>query len=98
MLGRLAALAAFAATVALPVEPPKLIRVYPLGGQLGTVVKVELLGERLSNFSRLEFDCGQLIWERTLDSQPGKVTGEVRINPQAALGAHRLRILSQDGP
>src|SRR3989442_12708336 len=80
------------------VQPPDLVRVYPLGGQAGSTVSLEILGSRLSNVTGVEFDSRDLVWEKTTQSSPGKVTGEVRIAPTAALGAHRLRAITLDGP
>src|SRR5262245_5112160 len=80
------------------VQPPELVRVYPLGGQAGSTVSLEILGARLSNVTGVEFDSRDLIWEKTTQSSPGKVTGNVRIAHTAALGAHRLRVITLDGP
>src|SRR6266446_5068117 len=80
------------------VHPPELVRVYPLSGQAGSTVSLEILGSRLSNITGVEFDSRDLIWEKTTQSGPGKVTGQVRIAPTAALGAHRLRAITLDGP
>lgn len=78
--------------------PPKLSRVYPLGGQLGTTVPVEILGERLSDAARLEFDCKDLTWERTTEeSTPGKLKGAISISGTAALGSHMFRIITRGG-
>src|SRR5262249_23771946 len=59
---------------------------------------LEILGSRLSNVTSVEFDSRDLVWEKTTQSSPGKVTGEVRIAPTAALGTHRLRAITLDGP
>src|ERR1700681_1859664 len=77
---------------------PELIRIYPLGGQAGTTVSLEILGQRLSNVTGVEFDTQDLLWERTTQSGPGKIIGDVRIAPEAALGAHRLHVNTLDGP
>src|SRR5215470_8988478 len=78
-------------------RPPELVRVFPLGGQAGTTVSLEILGERLSNVVTVEFDARDLVW-KTTQASPVKVTGEVRISPSAALGAHMLRVITLDGP
>src|SRR5438477_3891950 len=80
------------------VQPPELVRIYPLGGQAGSTVSLEILGSHLSNITGVEFDSRDLVWEKTTQSSPGKITGEVRIAPTAALGAHRLRAITLDGP
>src|ERR1700730_13081856 len=77
---------------------PELIRIYPLGRQAGTTVSLEILGQQLSNGARVEFDTQDLLWERTPQSGPGKIIGEVRIAPEAALGAHSLHVNTLDGP
>ncbi|MEP6538966.1 MAG: hypothetical protein ABJF23_26760 [Bryobacteraceae bacterium] len=77
---------------------PDLVRVYPLSGQAGTTVQVEILGNRLSNITGAEFDSPDLVWQKTTNSAPGKVTGEVWIASSAALGAHRVRLTGLDGP
>src|SRR5437870_9421466 len=77
---------------------PELVRIYPLGGQAGSTISLEILGSHLSNVTGVEFDSRDLVWEKTIQSSPGKVTGEVRIAPTAALGAHRLRAITLDGP
>jgi hypothetical protein len=79
-------------------QPPRLARVFPLGGQAGTTVSLEILGERLSNVSGVEFDCRDLVWKQITRSSPGKLVGEVWISPSAALGAHTIRVVTLDGP
>ncbi len=79
-------------------NPPKLIRVSPLGGQRGASVAVELLGTNLANLRGVEFDCQDLVWTRTASHNAGTVTGEVRIHPQAALGSHLMRVITTEGP
>src|SRR5690349_5282604 len=49
------------ALVAAAPAPPDLMRVYPLGGQAGTTVSLEILGERLANATGVEFDCRDLV-------------------------------------
>ena len=44
------------------VPSPKISRIYPLGGQRGTTVAVEILGQFLANTRQVEFDCRDLIW------------------------------------
>ena len=79
-------------------SPPELVRVYPLGGQAGSTVTLEILGERLSNVKGVEFDCRDLVWKQTTASSPSKVTGLVQIAPGAALGPHLLHVNTLDGP
>ena len=80
-------------------HPPELIRIFPLGGQAGTTISLEILGGRLSNVIGVEFDTKDLFWDqKTAQASPVKVTGEVRISPTAAMGAHILRVITLDGP
>ena len=84
------------AAVAEP-QPPRLARLYPLGGQAGTTVSLEILGERLSNVTGVEFDCQDLVWKQTTFSSPHRLVGDVAISPSAALGLHTARVQTLDG-
>lgn len=77
---------------------PEVVRLYPLGGQAGSTVTLEILGERLSNVKSVQFDCRDLIWKHTTASSPSKVTGQVEIAAGAALGPHLLHVDTLDGP
>ncbi|PYV93753.1 MAG: hypothetical protein DMG05_00380 [Acidobacteria bacterium] len=77
---------------------PKIVRIYPPGGQKGTSVTVEILGEFLSNAQSIEFDCQDLVWTKTLSTSSAKITGVISILPHATLGPHLLRVLTLDGP
>jgi hypothetical protein len=79
------------------ISSPKIVRVYPLGGQLGTAVQVEILGEYLANSTTVEFDCHELHWTKTLSASSAKLLGLVSISPEAALGSHLLRVVTLDG-
>jgi len=80
-------------------HPPQLVRVFPLGGQAGTTVSLEIIGAQLSNITGVEFDTQDLVWDqKTAHAGPVKVTGEVRISKAAALGAHTVRVITMDGP
>jgi hypothetical protein len=76
---------------------PSLIRVYPLGGQAGTSVQVETLGDNLANATSVEFDCKDLVWISTTYASSGKVTGLLSISSQAAPGPHMFRVVTKDG-
>lgn len=78
-------------------QAPSLIRVSPLGGQAGSTVTIELLGERLATATSVQFDCNDLTWKSTAMREPGKLSGEVVIAPNAPLGPHLLRITSPEG-
>ncbi len=76
---------------------PKIDRVFPLGGQRGAETDLEITGANLINVRTVEFDTGDITWKRTIDANPGKVTGTVGIAPTAALGPHMMRIVGPDG-
>ncbi|HYI97017.1 MAG TPA: hypothetical protein VEX68_25970 [Bryobacteraceae bacterium] len=84
------------AAVAEP-QPPRLARLYPLGGQAGTTVSLEILGERLSNVTGVEFDCEDLVWKMMTFSSPHRLVGDVAISSSAALGLHTARVRTLDG-
>ena len=76
---------------------PAISRMSPLGGQQGTSVSMQILGEYLSNAEVVEFDCRDLAWTRTTHASSGKLEGTVTIAPGAALGSHLLRVRTLDG-
>jgi len=86
----------------------EIARLYPLGGQRGTSLLLEILSQKtvrystraaggLSNPIRVEFDCQDLVWKQTLEASRGKLLGTVEIAPDAALGPHLLRVLTREG-
>ena len=88
----------FAAPIATPTPPtPWVDRVNPLGGPLGTTVEVELTGQYLSNTTDVRFDCQDIQWIETLDAASGRVLGRLRIAATAALGPHRVHLMTKDG-
>ena len=78
-------------------ERPSIVRIYPLGGQAGTAVSVEILGASLANATSVEFDCSDLVWEKTTGASSAKLTGTISIAPHAALGPHMLRVVTTEG-
>ncbi len=76
---------------------PELDRIFPLGGQRGSTVTVELRGNNLSNANRVEFDCEDLRWIKTTGQSAGYLRGEIAIDSEAALGPHFVRLWSIDG-
>jgi hypothetical protein len=83
--------------VAKPIELPSIVRIFPLGGQAGSAVPVEILGSSLANATSVEFDCRDLVWEKTTGASSVKLTGTISIAPHAALGPHMLRVVTTDG-
>ena len=76
---------------------PQIDRVFPLGARRGTTVTVELKGRNLSNTTKVEFDCDDLVWVEATHSSTGRIEGKVAVDPKAALGPHLLRLRSLDG-
>ena len=76
---------------------PQLDRVFPLGARRGTTATVELKGRNLSNTTKVEFDCDDLVWVETTHSSTGRVEGKIAVDKKAALGSHFLRLRSLDG-
>ena len=76
---------------------PWVDRVNPLGGQAGTAVEVELSGRYLSNTADVRFDCQDIEWVETVDASSGRVAGRLRIAAGAALGPHRVYLVTKDG-
>jgi hypothetical protein len=77
---------------------PHLARVAPLGGQAATTVDVEFHGKDLDAVTAVQFDTPQLTWLATTANSPTLLKGRVRIGSAAALGPHRVRLLTRNGP
>ena len=77
---------------------PWIDRVVPLGALRGTTATVELHGRFLSNVTGVVFDSTDLRWVETTEASSGRVAGSIEVSSDAALGPHRLQVLSQDGP
>ncbi len=76
---------------------PAISRVFPLGGQRGTTLDLEILGEYLSNATTVEFDCADIAWAGTTYASSGKLGGSLAIAPGAPLGTHLLRVRTPEG-
>lgn len=96
-LGPLVVCAVGLQALASDLPSPSVSRVDPLGGQRGTHVELEILGKHLSNVSKVEFDCADIVWEATNYSSAGKIRGVVSIASGTALGPHLLRVRTADG-
>ena len=97
---RLALLLTFVAAAAVAsAEPliPAVSRVFPLVGQRGAEVELEILGEYLSNATAVEFDCQDVVWMRASYTSSAKLLGNVAIAPDAPLGPHLLRVRTLEG-
>ncbi len=76
---------------------PHVLRVMPLGGQAGTTVEVEFTGSDLEAVQEARFDSPDLAWVETVAATVKSVKGRIRIAPQAALGPHRVQLISRTG-
>lgn len=95
---RVVAFVCFSTVVSLAeVRLPNIVRVFPLGGQAGTDVTLEILGDRLSNTTVVNFDSSDITWLQTIESSSRRLKGIVRIAPNAAFGPHMLRASTLDG-
>ncbi|MBL8210209.1 MAG: hypothetical protein JNK87_05835 [Bryobacterales bacterium] len=77
---------------------PNLSRVEPLGGQAGTTVAVEFVGKDFGAVTGVRFDTADLEWLGAEESDAKSVKGTIRIAPGAALGPHRIQLLTAAGP
>jgi hypothetical protein len=88
-------------SVASAAEPlagsPWIHRLDPLGGARGSIQPLTIVGERLSNTTRVEFISPALSWIETSEASWGKITGKVGIAADAPLGPHIFRLVSADG-
>lgn len=92
----LTCLAVAAAASAVP-PVPAVSRVFPLVGQRGAQVELEILGEYLSNTISVEFDCEDVVWTGASYTSSAKLVGKVAIAPDAPLGLHLLRVRTLEG-
>ena len=76
---------------------PHVLRMVPLGGPAGTTVEVEFAGTELEGISEARFDSPDLAWVETVAATAKSVKGRIRIAPQAALGPHRVQLISRTG-
>lgn len=92
-------LAGILALTVASAEPlsPSISRVFPLGGQQGTTVSLQILGEYLSNVEAVEFDSRDLAWTETTHASSGRLEGSLSIASGAALGSHLFRVRTADG-
>jgi hypothetical protein len=77
---------------------PHVARVAPLGGQAGTTVAVEFRGTGLAAVRTVEFDAPEFEWLGVTAATEKSVKGRVRIGAGAALGPHRVRLITEAGP
>ena len=75
---------------------PSISRVFPLSGQRGTTLDLEILGEYLSNALGIDFDSEDFAAEINHASS-GQLAATLTIGPSASLGPHLLRVRTADG-
>lgn len=77
---------------------PWMDRLFPLSAQRGTTVKLEIRGNHLSNVRSVDFHTADIEWVRIDEVRYERLTGEVRISSDAALGPHVVTLNGLDGP
>src|SRR5689334_18681452 len=82
----------FAQQVTLPL--PRLLTVFPMGGQAGTSVDVTITGEHLEDVSALTFSSPKLT-ANPIAGAENKFT--VNIAPDAPVGVYDARVMSRLG-
>ncbi len=88
------------AGVSLAAEDPNdpwVDRFEPLGGQQGTTVAVEIVGNNLADPLDVTFDSPHLVWENGEAASDSKITGRIRIDSQAEPGPHIATLLTAAG-
>ncbi len=76
---------------------PWVDRFEPLGGQHGTAVAVEIVGENLAGPVDMAFDSPHLTWENGKAISDSKIAGRIWIDSQAATGPHIATLITQAG-
>jgi hypothetical protein len=76
---------------------PAIARVFPLGGQQGTSITIQILGDGLSNATTVQFDCEDVKWLKTTHASSSKLAGMITISAHAPLGPHILKVATLDG-
>ena len=95
-----------------PRQNPRLTSLFPLGGQQGSRFDVTVRGEDLQRVREVWFDCEdltaevkdvkQVIIEKTrfstkLPTPAQDILLRVNVLPEAAVGVHSIRLLTEDG-
>ncbi len=75
---------------------PSITSIFPQGGQPGTTVCLESLGENLDRAKDVVF-LDSWIQGRVLESYPTRLTLEFRVDPKASFGAHYFRVITPRG-
>ncbi|MFN0105482.1 MAG: hypothetical protein ACKV2U_25770 [Bryobacteraceae bacterium] len=97
-MGAAPRLCATFALLAATAATPHIDRLSPLGGQAGTTTTIELVGKDLLGVTTIRFDTRDLTWLETTNQSATSIQGKIQIAANAALGPHRLQILTKNGP
>lgn len=97
MLAAMALAAFFASGTILRAANPQLATTLPRGGQRGTEVKVELIGDRLADAQEVIFHYPGITAKDLKVVDPKKVEVTLVIAPDAKLGEHHLRLRCAGG-
>ncbi|MEQ1859781.1 MAG: PPC domain-containing protein [Chthoniobacteraceae bacterium] len=81
---------------ALLAGTPRLSHVSPAAGQRGTEVEVSFSGTNLGDANGLQFDEPGLTCAE-IKSENNRVKAKIKIAPEARLGEHNFRIITQSG-
>ncbi len=85
------------ALLAFALQTPKLDRVVPLGGQVGTTVEVEFVGQDLADFKEVRFDHPGFVWMETTANTGKSIRGKLRLAAGLSLGPHRFQLVTKSG-
>lgn len=97
MLAALALAAFFVSGDLLRAANPQLTNTLPRGGQRGTEVKVELIGDRIADAQEVVFHYPGITAKDLKVVDPKKVEVTLVIAPDARLGEHHLRLRCAGG-
>lgn len=90
-------LLAAAAFAAEDPNDPWVDRFEPLGGQQGATAAVEIVGRNLAAPLNVTFDSPHLTWESGRAVSDSRITGRIRIAPQAEQGPHIATLRTASG-
>ncbi len=84
-------------SAAEPPGAPWIDRLEPFGAAQGETVEVRIVGKRLEAVTAVDLGAAGLTWLETLSAEPEAVTGRVRVDAAAGLGAHTLDLRAPNG-
>lgn len=89
--------AAALATPSVHAASPKLNNILPIAGQRGQTVEVKFYGQRLDDASAVLLHTQGITPEHMTIQRGRSVTASFRIAPDAPLGEHQVRLLTETG-